>query len=107
MSSVGPVPATAFSTVKPPAVVAVQPVAAPAPQPANPPAELVSRPAQSLVQLSPAVLESAQPANPRGAVAVVAEVVGPSQRQAEYVDVGGVIAGTGFVAGLTGPTGSR
>jgi hypothetical protein len=81
MSTVGAVPATAFSTVKPPAVEAVQPVAAPAPAPTTPPAELVSRPAQSLVQLSPAVLESAQPANPRGAVAVVAEVVGPSQRQ--------------------------
>ena len=106
MPSVGAVPATAFSTVKPPAVAAAPPVAPPAPPPASPPAELVSRPAQSLVQLSPAVLESAQSQNPRGAVAVVAEVVGPSQRQSEYVDVGGIIAGTGFVAGLTGPTGS-
>jgi hypothetical protein len=106
MPSVGAVPATAFSTVKPPDVEPVQAAALPAPPPASPPGELVSRPAQSLVQLSPAVLESAQPANPRGAVAVVAEVVGPSQRQADFVDVSNVLAGTGFVAGLTGPTAS-
>ncbi len=106
MPSVGAIPATAFSTVKPPAVEPIQAAAPPTAQPASPPAELVSRPAQSLVQLSPAVLEATQPANPRGAVAVIGEVVGPSQRQADYVDVGNVLSGTGFVAGLTGPTGS-